>query len=73
MRGQLWTEYFFPDTWFLDAAIDDEERSFELPSMAAPRGERVSWLGHRVAAYNRWLFYNPSSKSFTSQEISCHL
>jgi len=65
MRGQLWTEYFFPDTWFLDAAIDDEERSLELPSMAAPRGERVLWLGHRIAACNRWLSYDPSSSSFT--------
>ena len=65
MRGQLWTEFFFPSTWFSDAAIDDEERSLELPSMAAPRVERVLWLGHRIAACNRWLSYDPSSSSFT--------
>jgi hypothetical protein len=65
MRGQLWTECFFPNTWFLDAAIDDEERSLELPSMAAPRVERVLWLGHRIATYDRWLSYDPSSNSFT--------
>jgi len=65
MRGQLWTESFFPNTWFLDAAIDDEERSLELPSMAAPRVERVLWLGHRIATCNRWLSYDPSSSSFT--------
>ncbi|MCJ1250116.1 hypothetical protein MMC30_007342 [Trapelia coarctata] len=63
MRGQLWTESFFPNTWFLDAAIDDE-RCFELPSMAAPRSERVLWLGYRIAASNRWLSYDPSSSSF---------
>ncbi|MCJ1251472.1 hypothetical protein MMC30_008705, partial [Trapelia coarctata] len=65
MRSQLWTESIFPDTWFLDAAVDDEERSLELPSMAAPRGERVLWLGYRIVACNRWLSYNPSSNSIT--------
>jgi len=50
MRGQLYTQGFFPETWFSDAMIDDEERSLELPSMAAPRVERILWLGARIVS-----------------------
>ena len=64
MRGQLWSEFYFPETWFTDAAVDDEERALELPSMAAPRLERILWLGYQIAALNRWLTYDHSSKTF---------
>ena len=70
MRGQLWSEDYFPDTWFSDAAIDDEERALELPSMAAPRLERILWLGHRIAAVNRWLTYNHEAKAFAVSPVA---
>jgi len=60
----LWTESFFPNTWFSDAAIDNEERCLKLPSITASRNERVLWLGHRIITFNRWLSYDPSSSSF---------
>lgn len=41
MRGQIYMEGHFPTTWFTDAAVDNEERVLELPSMAAPRLERI--------------------------------
>ena len=50
MRGQLYTTGFFPETWFSDAMVDDEERSLDLPSMAVPRVERMLWLGVRIAS-----------------------
>ena len=50
MRGQIWCQWYFPARWFEDAAIDDEERTLELPSMTAPRIERILWLGYRIAA-----------------------
>lgn len=50
IRGQLYTQGFFPETWFSDAMIDDEERLLELPSMAAPRVERILWLGARIVS-----------------------
>jgi len=64
MRGHLWSEDLYPYTWFSDAAIDDEERALELPSMAGPRRERVLWHGHRIAASKKWLLYDESSKTF---------
>ena len=50
MRGLLYAEDYFPVNWFSDAAVDDEERSLELPSMAAPRVERILCLGIQIAS-----------------------
>ena len=68
MRGHLWSESHFPDTWFEDAMIDDEERILELPSMAAPRAERLRWLGHRLEKRSKWLHYDHESRIFVAEQ-----
>ena len=73
LRGQLWTDTYFPETWFSDAAIDDEERILELPSMGAPRLERILWLGHKIAAINRWISFNSVSKKFSVTQYALDL
>ena len=50
LRGQMYSWWYFPADWFSKANLDDEERVLELPSMAAPRLERIRWLGTRIAA-----------------------
>ena len=50
MRGQLYCQLYFPEAWFTNAMIDDDERSLDLPSMAEPRGDRLFWLGHCIAS-----------------------
>ena len=50
IAGQIWSERYFPEYWFEQAAVDDEERELELASMAEPRLERVLWLGVRIAS-----------------------
>ena len=50
MRGQLYTQWYFPVNWFTAAVIDDDERSHDPPSMAQPRKERMLWLGCRIAS-----------------------
>ena len=50
IRGQLYCQWYFPETWFGDPMIDDDERSLETPSMAKPRADRLYWLGHRIAS-----------------------
>lgn len=50
IRGQMFSQGYFPQTWFTDAMIDDEERVLELPSMAEPRAERILWLGFRLVS-----------------------
>lgn len=50
LRGLDWSRLYFPERWFEDAQVDDEERSIELPSMATIRVERILWLAARIAA-----------------------
>lgn len=50
LRGLDWSKSYFPERWFEDAQVDDEERSMELPSMANIRVERILWLATRIAA-----------------------
>ena len=50
LRGQLYSQWYFPEAWFADAMIDDDERSLDLPSMADPRADRLFWLGHCIAS-----------------------
>jgi len=55
INGQIWSQGYHPSGWFENAMVDDEERSLELPSMAAPRVERIFWLGIRIASVTLWL------------------
>ncbi len=50
MRGQIWSAQYHPEGFFEDCPVDDEERTLELPSMAASRIERCLWLAIRIAS-----------------------
>ena len=50
MRGQIYSQWYFPETWFENVKVDDEGRFLEKPSMAAIRVERILWLGFRMAS-----------------------
>ena len=50
LRGQLYSQWYFPEAWFADAIIDDDEHSLEAPSTAKPRADRLFWLGRRIAS-----------------------
>lgn len=64
LRGLLWTGDLFPASWFRSDQVDDDEKSFEVPSMTADRRERVLWLGWNLAAHNKWLVYNNETHQF---------
>ena len=49
LRCQQYTREMFPDSWFTDAAIDDDERSVEIPSTNVSRIKRILWLAHGIA------------------------
>lgn len=66
LRGQVWSRGHFPEKWFEDAKVDDEERSMEVPSMAAPRVERILWLGVRLASLGQWISYDRESRTFST-------
>lgn len=50
LRGQVYSQWYFPSIWFMNTMIDGDERTLELPSMVQPRTERILWLGHRIAS-----------------------
>ena len=51
IRGQIYSQWYFPDTWLTGSNIDEEELTLELPSMAARRVERVPCLGMRFCEH----------------------
>ncbi len=67
IRGQMYSQWYFPETWFTDAMVDDEERVLELPSMAETRMERILWLGFRLSSVRLTLSFqagqNPTNFS----------
>lgn len=50
IHGLDWARLYYPEGWFKEAHVEDEERSMELPSMANIRVERILWLAMRIAA-----------------------
>ncbi|PUU73083.1 hypothetical protein B9Z19DRAFT_1069268 [Tuber borchii] len=57
LRGLEWARKYFPNRWFEDAQVDEEERSVEVPSMENVRIERILWLAAQVAANGECLVY----------------
>lgn len=49
IRGRPYTREDFPNTFFTNAMIDDDERSLETLLLNEPRLERICWLGRRIA------------------------
>jgi hypothetical protein len=58
VRGLLWTDGYFPEEWFTNEKIDEEEKYHELASMTAERKERILWLGCRIAGRGQGLSYD---------------
>ena len=50
MRGLVWAQHYFPAGFFEGQVVDEDERTLELPSHAAPRAERCLWLGVQLAS-----------------------
>ncbi|KAF7894675.1 uncharacterized protein EAF01_010125 [Botrytis porri] len=74
MRGLSWAEGLYPEEYFLDENVDEEEKCQELPSMLKQRQERILWLACRVAArVSPWLIFNSSKSEFTTEARSADL
>ena len=66
IRGQVYTQGFFPKTWFVDAKVDDEERMVEQSSHDAYRTIIVLWLAARICSLNRWINFDKNTQSFVT-------
>jgi hypothetical protein len=58
MRGLLWADNYYPQNWFSNDKIDDEEKFLEVASMTDDRKERILWLACRIAELGPWMYYN---------------
>ncbi|MCJ1308021.1 hypothetical protein MMC25_001671 [Agyrium rufum] len=73
IRGLIWCKYYFPNDYMKNSGIDEEERSIELPSMAAPRAQRIIWLALRIASVGRWITYDPIETIFLLTDYTASL
>ena len=49
IRGQLWSQRYYPEGFFEEAPTEDGGRSIEYPSLSITRTYRCLWLGARLA------------------------
>jgi hypothetical protein len=70
LRGQWYSDGYFPDGWCENAGVDDEERSLELRSMHIPRMERILWLGQKIAARGNWITFDIEKNRFATTEAA---
>ena len=49
IRGQLWSQQYYPNGFFDKAPTEDDGRSIEYPSLSITRTYRCLWLGARLA------------------------
>ncbi|KAL1999539.1 hypothetical protein VTN02DRAFT_4376 [Thermoascus thermophilus] len=73
IRGQAWSQLYYPDRFFEESIVDEEERSIELPSIVVPRTHRCLWLGVRIATFKRWITYNYETKRFSATPLATEL
>lgn len=69
LRGLLWSDGYYPDQWFSNDKIDDEEKYLEVASMTDDRKERILWLACRVASAGSWIYYDRNSRQFSTSPI----
>jgi hypothetical protein len=73
LRGVLWADKYYPDTWFSNDKIDDEEKYLEVASMTDDRKERILWLACRISEAGNWICYHSSKNQFSAMTPVSHL
>lgn len=64
MRGLLWTDKLLPPDLFVNDKVDDDEKTFEIPSMLEDRQTRILWLAHKISLREKWFTYDKAKKLF---------
>ncbi|KAL2005986.1 hypothetical protein VTN00DRAFT_9640 [Thermoascus crustaceus] len=73
IRGQAWSQLYYPDGFFEDSIVDNEERSIELSSTLVPWTHRCLWLGALIVTFKRWIEYNNVPKTFSATAVALEL
>ena len=70
IRGQRYAKGYFPDNWFEDSPVDEEERPLELLSTTALRTERILWLGKRIADHSALIVFDHDENEFKVSDLA---
>ncbi|KAE9364071.1 hypothetical protein N431DRAFT_564567 [Stipitochalara longipes BDJ] len=66
LRGLVWSQGYFPDNWFSNSHIEDEQEYMKDNSTSQEdRLERILWLGFRLARRGLWMYYDSSDRQFS--------
>ncbi|KAE8150724.1 hypothetical protein BDV25DRAFT_153919 [Aspergillus avenaceus] len=65
IRGQVWSHAYYPPSFFDNCPSEEEGRNVERESLSVSRIYRCLWLGVRLAKFNRWWTYDPTSRRFS--------
>ena len=68
MRGQLYTENFFPPGWFTNSKIDEEEKLLDKPSHSQHRRVRILWLMARLSTLGKWITFDEGNGRFITTD-----
>jgi len=69
MRGLLWADGYYPEKWFANEKIDDEEHYLEVASMTDERKERIMWLACRIGDLGGWIHYSQADQKFSTTPL----
>jgi hypothetical protein len=73
MRGLIYTQDYYPVSWFKDSKLEENEKWFELASTDHQRKERLLWLGRRLATSGQWLTWDNATRQFGVAESYANL
>ncbi|KAG2416116.1 hypothetical protein HFD88_007308 [Aspergillus terreus] len=73
IRGQIWSQTYYPPHYFDNAPSEDDGRNIERPSLLVSRIYKCLWLGARLAKFNRWFIYNPMEREFSVTPFAVEL
>ncbi|OWT42552.1 TPR-like protein [Pochonia chlamydosporia 170] len=68
MRGLIYTKNYYPNKWFDNTEIEDDEKYFEPASTVVNRCERILWLGYSIALKKKGkLVWDEHAKQFSTK------
>lgn len=65
IRGQIWSQSFYPPSFFADCPTEEDERNIPRATLEKSRRHRCLWLGVRLSSLERWILYDRDSHEFS--------
>ncbi|PLB53706.1 hypothetical protein P170DRAFT_441984 [Aspergillus steynii IBT 23096] len=73
IRGHIWSQAYYPQSFFDGSPTEDDGRNIEMPSLKISRMYRCLWLGVRLAKFDRWMTYDSALQKFSVTPFALEL